>query len=180
MEKEFTIPMGIVVERKKLDHPWAEARWRPVSLLPGFRGAAQWQEIARGEDWCHYLCAVLPLTLHRKETEAYRTNLQDGVPVAYVVLRPREDPESEREIEAVQVTASPFDAQDFLDSGDDIVEALPMPESVAELIEKFVAEHHVEEPFKKRKQKAKSEERPQFGKRLHETERRFYERVKPK
>jgi hypothetical protein len=169
MEKEITLPVGIVVEKKTIDHPWAEARWRPVSLLPGYSGEARWQEIARGDDWCHFLCAVLPLTLHRKETEAYRVNLQDEAPLAYVVLRESEDPDSAHEMEAVQVTASPFDAQDFL-----------MPESMADLLRAFVAAHHVEEPFKKRKQKAKIEERPQFGKRLHQSERRFYERMKPK
>jgi hypothetical protein len=180
MEKEITLPVGIVVEKKAIDHPWAEARWRPVSLLPGYSGEARWQEVARGEGWCQFLCAVLPLTLHRKETEAYRVNLQDEAPLAYVVLRESENPDSLHEIEAVQVTASPFDAQDFLDSGDDIVESLAMPESMADLLRAFVAAHHVEEPFKKRKQKAKTEERPQFGKRLHESERRFYERMKPK
>ena len=180
MEKEISIAVGIVVEKRAVDHPWASARWRPVSLLPGFTGTARWQEIARGPDWQHFLCAVLPLTLHRKETEAYQVNLQGEAPLLYVVLRESDTADALHDVEAVRVTASPFDAQDYLDSGEDIVEPLPMPESIAALFREFVVAHHREQPFKKRKQKAKSEERPQFGKRLHESERRFYERVKPK
>ena len=33
----------------------------------------------------------------------------------------------------------------------DLVEAVPMPESVRAIVEAFVAEHHVEQPFVKRK-----------------------------
>ena len=37
--------------------------------------------------------------------------------------------------------------------GDDLVDAVPMPAAVRQVVEAFVAEHHVEQAFYKRKQK---------------------------
>ena len=50
------------------------------------------------------------------------------------------------------MTASPYEAQDYLDSGEEIVEAVPAPEGLVAWISAFIQAHHVDEPFKKRKQ----------------------------
>jgi hypothetical protein len=49
------------------------------------------------------------------------------------------------------VTADPAEGESFTQAGDDIVEVLTMPASVRAAVEAFVAEHHVEQPFVKRK-----------------------------
>ena len=121
---------------------------------------------------------VIFVTLHRKETEGYQANLADGAPVIYVVLRPAEDDNELHEISAVSATVSPYDAQDFLDSGEDIVEAVAMPPEIVAWVTDFVAEHHVEVQFKKRKRVEHREEEQRFGKRLHPIEQRYYDRRK--
>jgi len=55
----------------------------------------------------------------------------------------------------VTVTASPYLAEDLLD-GDDIVEALAMPEGLIAWVQAFIDRHHVDEPFVKRKRKGGS------------------------
>ena len=62
------------------------------------------------------------------------------------------------------VTASPYEAQDYLDSGEEIVEAIPMPQRVSELVEAFCAYHHKEEAFVKRKRDKVKTEDLKFGK----------------
>jgi len=49
------------------------------------------------------------------------------------------------------VTADPAEGESFTQVGDDLVEAVPMPVAVRDTIEAFIAEHHVERPFIKRK-----------------------------
>ena len=63
-------------------------------------------------------------------------------------LRPVErDPPYELAI----VTADPAEGEGMAGAGEQIVESLPMPEQLQEAIAAFVAEHHVEHPFVKRK-----------------------------
>ena len=45
---------------------------------------------------------------------------------------------------------SPFEAQDFLDTGEEIVEAITMIDPLIAWVERFVENHHKEEKFIKR------------------------------
>ena len=49
------------------------------------------------------------------------------------------------------VTADPAEGESFTQSTDNIVEAVPMPPPVHDVVEAFVVEHHVERSFSKRK-----------------------------
>lgn len=161
---EVTLPLGIVVEKRKSDHPWADWIWRPVSVFINGAADAEWKEIMSGENWVHYHAATLPLVLHRKDTEALCLNLMLDAPELYVVLQESDDLESEFPVIAHVVTASSYEAQDYHDAGDDIIEKVEMPEPVAAFIQAFVEEHHVEEVFIKRKRNKLNVEEQKFGK----------------
>ena len=49
------------------------------------------------------------------------------------------------------MTADPAEGEAFTDAGSNVVEAVPMPPEVARSIGRFIAEHHVERPFVKRR-----------------------------
>lgn len=151
IERMAVMPLGVVVEWRAVDHPWQDHEWVPVAVIPGAGDTGEWRELGRGENWVRYFAGSLPLELHRKETEAYKVNLSNEPPVIYVVLNETEDPDAAHEIEPFLVTASPYDAQDYQDAGDEILEGVPMPETVMAWIEDFVERHHVDEPFRKRK-----------------------------
>ena len=51
------------------------------------------------------------------------------------------------------VTASPWEAHAHQEFGDDLVEAVPMPEPVVAWVQDFVDRHHVDRPFYKRRRK---------------------------
>ena len=99
----------------------------------------------------------------RKETEAYKVNLEEAQPVIYVILREDEDADEDAPMAVHLVTASPYEAQDYLDSGDEIVARLDMPDDVEAFIRSFVAAHHVEEKFKKRRRDSVRPEDHKFG-----------------
>ena len=162
MDRLETMRLGVVVERRDIDSPWQDYVWRPVAVIPGAPEVDQWKEVNRGEGWIQYHAATLSLELHRKETEAYHYNLASRPPVIYVVLRQDEEA-GEHEVEPFVVTASPAESQDFLDAGDDIVEAVPMPEVVIDWVQAFVDTHHVDQPHHKRTPKRLDPDTVGFG-----------------
>ena len=162
--REVAIPLGIVVEKRKSAHPWGDWIWKPVAVFMNAVEGACWVEMMRGDDYVRYHAATLPLTLHRKETEALRLNLMLEEPEIYVVLQENDDSASAFPYVPHLVTASSYDAQDYQDAGDDIIEKVAMPEEVAALIQAFVEEHHIEEEFKKRKRDRVDLEEQKFGK----------------
>ena len=62
------------------------------------------------------------------------------------------------------VTASPYEGQDYMDSGDGLIEQVPMPLGLMAWVRDFVLEHHVDEPFIKRKRDRKRVDLVEDGK----------------
>ena len=148
-QAQETMPLGVVLERRPIDHPWADWSWRAVAVIPGARSIDAPQELVQDKSHARFHVATLELGLHRKETEGYRVNLSQTNPTVYVGLRPGED-DSDTPVPFV-VTACPYEAEDYEVGGDERVDAVPMPTEVAALVGHFVDRHHVEEPFVKRK-----------------------------
>ena len=165
MEKQISMPMGVVVERRELGNRWQKVAWKPIGVLPGATPVDEKKPLLSGEGWVHYHMATLPLQLHRKETLAYKTNLNSQPPKLFIILRQSDDPEDSGDARPFLVTASPFEMQDYLDSGDDIVEGVAMPDAVIAWINAFCDRHHVDEPFKKRKRKRYDPNEIGFGRR---------------
>lgn len=162
-QPQISIPLGIVLERRKSKHPWGDWIWQPVSVIPGAGPVDDWVILQEGEDWTQYHMATLPLTLHRKEAEAFKLNIESDAPHLFIVLRETDDPDS-RPFEAHMVTASSYDAQDYMDTSEEITEKVPMPAAIFEWIRAFVNEHHQDEVFKKRKRDKINVEEHKFGK----------------
>jgi hypothetical protein len=155
--------VGVVLERRKLSSPWQDFAWLPVAVVPGAPEGDDWRVMREGDGWVQFYAGSLPIEVFRKETSSYRFNLAAAVPKVYVVLRRHDDPE--RPWRPLLVTAAGDEAQSMAESGEDIVEGVPMPEAVREWVEAFVAEHHVEEPFYKRQRKPHRPEAPRGGER---------------
>jgi Protein of unknown function (DUF3305) len=142
------IPVGVVVERRKAKSQWLDFLWRPVSVLPGAPSAAPWTPIGAQEDRAILYAGACAIELHRSETANYRDNLASGAPALWVVLRPTP---SAPGYEVLTVTADPSEGEAFTDAGNDLVETVPMPAAIIETISDFIAEHHVERSFVKRR-----------------------------
>jgi hypothetical protein len=143
-----SIPVGVVVERRKAMSEWIDFVWQPVGVLPGRPDTAPWTVLSTSEDRATYYAGAAEVTLYRTETGYYRDNLASATPSLWVALRPTG---VEPPYDIVAVTADPAEGESFTQTGDDLVEAVPMPQPVREIVAAFVAEHHVERPFVKRK-----------------------------
>ena len=148
------IRVGVIVERRKAESRWADFLYRPVSVLEGVPAAPPWTQIgAEGEPTTFYAGDAV-IELHRTETANYRDNLASGAPRLWVILRPGSGGVG---LDLLFVTADPAEGEALTGAGNDLVDSVPMPVSIKQIVENFIAEHHVEQVFFKRE---RSKSRP--------------------
>ncbi len=150
-DKFLSMPLGIVLRRTPGATRWAKWAWKAVAVLPGSQ-PADWKILREDAGVTEYHAATVPLELHGSDAEAYRMCISDELPCVYVILR---EGAGEAPLDVVTVTASPYEAQDYADSGEEIVEKVPMPEGLIAWVRDFALEHYEEEEFKKRKRDKK-------------------------
>ncbi|MDT8344550.1 MAG: DUF3305 domain-containing protein [Thermohalobaculum sp.] len=162
-ERSASIPLGVVIRRQPGVTRWAKWVWRAVAVLPGAPPGG-WRELRREGEAIEYLAATLPLTLHRADTEAYRIVLSSVQPSVFVVLHPIDNADPDRPYKVHSVTVSAHEAQQALDTGEEVVEPVPMPADLVAWMADFVERHHVDEAFVKRQRGPRVEGRVEDGK----------------
>ncbi len=144
----LSIPVGVIVERSKGTTPWAEFYWRAVGVLAGQPDTPPWSILSDDGERVTFYAGTADIALHHTETGFYRDNLNSGAPALWVALRAAD---SEPPFTVAAVTADPAEGESFTEAGTDLVEQVPMPPPIQQVVAAFVAEHHVERPFFKRK-----------------------------
>jgi Protein of unknown function (DUF3305) len=160
-----TIPLGVTLARERVDSPWQDHIWRAVSVFLDAAAVTEWRLLEQRDGYEHFHVATLLLELHRKETPGYLANLTSADPGLYVVIRPGAATHAGTEPVHVHiVTASAHDVEAYGHLGEEIIGKVAFPEPVLELLEAFIAFHHVDTGFKKRKRREHHEaEAHQFG-----------------
>ena len=153
------MPLGVVIRRVPGVTKWAKHVWKAVAVLPG-AGAAHWIELRRDGGAVEFHASTLPLELFRTDTESYLHGLSAKEPAIYVVMRASENSDP---LDVLLVTASPYEAQDYADTGEELVEKVPMPEGLVAWIRDYVEEHHEDEVFIKRRRDKKRIDLKQDG-----------------
>ncbi|WP_350334121.1 DUF3305 domain-containing protein [Coralliovum pocilloporae] len=148
-----SIPLGVVLRRAPGVTRWAKWTWKAVAVLPG-AGDADWAPLREEGDISDFHAATLSLELFSAETEAYLHGLAANIPAIYVVMR-KTSADHAAPLDVVLVTASPYEAQDYADSGEEIVEKVAMPDGLIAWIQDFINQHHEEEVFVKRRRDKK-------------------------
>ncbi|MEV8467155.1 DUF3305 domain-containing protein [Fluviibacterium sp. DFM31] len=148
------MPLGVVMRRTPGVTRWARWHWIASGILPGAQ-AADWRELRRDGETVEYHADTVPLTLWATDTEAYRVGLADNPPCIYVILREATATDARMPYEVHLVTASPYEAQDYADSGEEIVEKVPMSAGLIAWVQAFIDTHHEDEVFIKRRRDKK-------------------------
>ncbi len=143
-----TIPVGVIVERSKSMNQWAEFYWRAVSVLPGQPETPAWTKLSDDGERASFYAGTAEIELYRTETTYYRSNLESGAPGLWVALRAAD---TDPPFTIAAVTADPAEGESLTETATDLIEQVSMPESVQQAVAAFIAEHHVEQPFVKRK-----------------------------
>lgn len=142
------VPVGVVVERRPGVTPWADFAWSAREVLVDVPAAAPWSVLREDGGRTLFFAGAAEVALHPTDTDNYIHALQQDPPRIWVVLRPVEAAPGFA-LQAVTVDAG--EAELYADSGNDLLEALPMPAGLRLLLERFVAEHHRERAFHKRR-----------------------------
>ena len=159
VQKSVSIPLGIVIRKVPGVTRWVDHVWKAVAVLPG-AGQAHWKELRRDGDVIEYHAATVQLELFRTDTEAYLHGLSTKIPAIYVVMRESEGADP---LDVVLATASPYEAQDYADTGEELVEKVPMPEGLGAWIRDYVEQHHEDEVFIKRRRDKSRVDREENG-----------------
>ena len=142
------IPVGVVVERRKAKSMWTDFLWRPVSVFAGIASAAPWTPLDAEAETPLFFAGEAVIELYRTETTNYRNNLASAAPALWVIMRPTA---SDPPYELLAVTADPAEGEASTDAGNNLVEAVRIPPDIVDIIDRFIAMHHVERPFVKRR-----------------------------
>jgi Protein of unknown function (DUF3305) len=143
-----TIAVGVIVERSKSVIQWADFYWRPIGVLVGVPDTAPWTKLTDDGERATFYAGSAVVELYRTETPYYRSNLESGSPMLWVAMR---GTQGEPPYTIAAVTADPAEGESLTETATDQIEQVPMPEPVQEMLADFIAKHHVETPFVKRK-----------------------------
>lgn len=143
-------PVAIIVERVPLANRWISEQWRiaAVECDDAPVGPVQIDDDAAGSRWRFGGHAI---ELHRSESEGYFLNLTSPDPKIFVMWRINEDDariDDDPKWRPQLVTVSYNEAARLLDGGEQ-VEVVPLPESIRNWMQPFVAEHYRPEPKRK-------------------------------
>lgn len=151
---EVSIPVGVIAERREIDHPWQDHLWEAVSVLSGVPDIAIGTVLSQGERSRQVYIGSAELVLATSETAQYRDNLLSPPPRLWVVAQTEED-----HPRVTAVTADPAEGEAHTESGSSLVCVVPMAAEIASALAEFVDTHHVERVFHKRKRKRYDETR---------------------
>jgi len=147
--EELRIPVSVIVERRQAASAWVDHVWVPVAVLPAPTVARPWTVLHRHNGVVAYIAGQAEVALHPADALGYKANLDSGRPMLWVMLRPSLD---EPGMELHRVLADPTEAEALISvGGSDVIEPVPMPGPVREAMEAFVAAHHRDRRFVKRK-----------------------------
>ena len=163
LEKETEISVGVILRKSPSKSAWLKWVWQPVGLIPGSK-TEEWKLLREDSGVFEYHAGSKIILLHRAEVEAYKVSLSMTPASAFVVMERDELETEDCEYKVHTVTASAYEAQDYCDSDEYLVEPVPMPPSLQAWIENFVENHFDEKPFVKRKRDKVNINRSEDGK----------------
>lgn len=162
MEPEIVMSVGIVLERRKSKHPWADYAWQVVAVVPEMPVTDGWQHAQSDGESDLFQFSPATLTLHRRMGEAYDANIGTDKPALWVLLD--EDDTEPVPYKLRGVTADPYEAQGFLDSAEGLAERVVMPPDVAAWMAAYLKQMPEPEQFRKRRRVPLEIEEARFGK----------------
>ena len=142
------IPVAVLAERRPAATRWADWSWRAVEVLEDSPAVPPWTVLREAEGRTLFFAGEAKVALHPTDTANYRDNLTAEAPTVWVVLR---ESEAAPGYALHLVTVDAGEAQIYADAGNDLLEALPMPPGLRATTTAFVAEHHIERGFRKRR-----------------------------
>lgn len=144
------LKFAVVAQSRPPVTKWAGRQVRPYAVLPAVPETAPHTLLSEEDGVETWYLGAHDLILHTGDTGHYRDNLMSRLPRVWVAISEVEDA---RKADIKLVTVDPYEGEGLaLDTGV-LVDVVAMPDMLRLKLEDFIARHHVEIPFKKRKRK---------------------------
>lgn len=142
---ELHLEVGVIVARRTPRTAWASAVWIPSAVLSAPPQLAVGACICRSEYEDLYYAGAAALALYASEASHYRDNLACDRASLWIALS------DAGEVPNVNmVTADPYEGEALAEVYGETIDAVPMPQTIFEVIADFVGKHYVERQFVKR------------------------------
>lgn len=145
---EDRLVAGLVMAFRPPLGRWSEPTWTPFQVLPVPPATPAWTLLARSPERETWYAGAVEIALYSTDTANYRDNLSSGRPSLWVAVRPSL---TSPPVEIAAVTADPAEGEALTETGTNTVEMVDMPPAIAASVAAFIAAHHVERVFEKRK-----------------------------
>jgi hypothetical protein len=142
------ITVAVVAERRPAVSHWIDHVWRVVEVLEDAPALPPWTELRQEAGRTLFLAGHATLSLHPTDTDNYKHNLEGPDPRIWVVLRPADAAPG---MVLHLVTLDPGEAHLYADVGNDTLESLPLPPFLHAPALDFIARHHKDRGFHKRR-----------------------------
>ena len=143
-----TIAVAVIVERTKGAGPWTDYLWRASAVLTGVPDTPPWTVLSHDGDRTTFYAGAAAIELYRTETGHYRDNLLADPPLVWIALP---SAEADPPFGPPAVTVDPAEGEAWAGAPELLVDSVPMPDLIRDGVAAFVAQHHVEQEFSKRK-----------------------------
>ena len=134
--------IGVVARSWPPANQWAVRTLRPIAVLDALPALAPGALMANIDGVETRYLGDHACTFHHGETAHYRTNLASVRPSVWVAMN------ADR---VILVTPDPYEGEALAGDPAREVEAVPMPATVQAAVADFIARHHIEVPFEKRR-----------------------------
>jgi len=116
MPASDSVNIGVIMQRRPVEHPWQDHEWRVVALVPDPPAGLAPGSDAGGQEL--YLAGVAELRLHSTEIAAYVENLTSPQAALYMVLVGGGQAAGDLPWVLDRVTANPYEAQYYIHDED--------------------------------------------------------------
>lgn len=143
------LDVGVFVDRLAIaGNPWIDHKWQVAAVVAGAPEAPAWTTISKTAEATRYFAGTAQIDLFPSDSANLADNLTSPRPSLWVVLGRTEAAPG---MELRMVTADPAEGEGATQAGDDLVEAVPIPEDILAWITDFTQRHPPKKDFFKRR-----------------------------
>ena len=144
--KMASMPIAVIMQRRTLQHRWADEAWSAVGVVPDRGNLPRLQVLGESPERDYYLVSGLELELYTDENEGYYENVIAPESKVFVLWRM----EDGRAIPA-RASVSYVEGTRMFDSGES-ADGVTMPAEIYAWVAGYLREHYTPKPPRRGRQ----------------------------
>jgi len=138
--KMASMPIAVIMQRRALQHRWADEAWAAVGVVPDRGNLAPVQVLSENAERLYYLVSGLELELYPDDNEGYYENCMAPESKVFVLWRMQEG-----RAMPVRASVSYAEGTRMFDSGES-ADGVDMPAEVYAWLAGYLREHYQPKP----------------------------------